>query len=52
MDFISSDESMSKENIIDFLYKHINDEINIIEEEKRASIESGSGLYNYSQPTC
>lgn len=48
MDFISSDESMSKENIIDFLYKHINDEIDVVEEEKRARTESRSGLYNYS----
>ena len=48
MDFISSDESMTKNDITDFLYKHINDEINIIEEEKRASIESRSGLYTYS----
>ena len=48
MDFISSDESMTKNDINDFLYKHINDEINIIEEEKRASIESRSGLYTYS----
>ena len=46
--FISSDESMSKKDITSFLYKHINDEIYIDEEEKRARTESDSRLYNYS----
>ena len=35
-DFISSDKSMSKKDITDFLYKHMNDEIEVNEEEKRA----------------
>ena len=47
-DFISSDESMSKGDIIDFLYKHINDKIYVDEEEKRARDEYGGALYNYS----
>lgn len=46
--FISSDKSMSKEDITDFLYKHLNDTIYIEEEEKRARDESRSALYNYS----
>ena len=46
--FISSDESMSKGDIIDFLYKHINDKIYVDEEEKRARDECGGALYNYS----
>ena len=47
-DFISSDESMSKKDITSFLYKHINDEIEVNEEEKRATTESRYALYNYS----
>ena len=47
-DFISSDESMSKKDITSFLYKHINDEIEVNEEEKRARTESRNALYNYS----
>ena len=47
-DFTSSDKSMSKRDITDFLYKHINDEIYIYEEEKRARAESINALYNYS----
>ena len=47
-DFISSDESMSKKDITDFLYKHMNDEIEVNEEEKRAMTESRNALYNYS----
>ncbi len=46
--FISSDKSMSKGDITDFLYKHINDEIYVDEEENRAISESRPGLYNYS----
>lgn len=46
--FISSDESMSKGDIVDFLYKHLNDTIYIKEEEKRAGDESRAALYNYS----
>ena len=46
--FISSDESMSKGDIIDFLYKHMNTEIYVDEEEKRARTESTEALYNYS----
>ena len=46
--FISSDESMSKGDIIDFLYKHVNTEIYVDEEEKRARTESTWALYNYS----
>ena len=47
-DFISSDKSMSKKDITDFLYKHMKDEIYVDEEEKRARTESRSALYNYS----
>ena len=47
-DFLSSDKSMSKKDITDFLYKHMKDEIYVDEEEKRARIESISALYNYS----
>ena len=47
-DFISSDESMSKKDITDFLYKHMNDEIEVNEEEKRAMTESRNALYNYA----
>ena len=47
-DFISSDKSMSKRDITSFLYKHINDEIYVDEEEKRARAESINALYNYS----
>ena len=47
-DFLSSDKSMSKKDITDFLYKHMKDEIYVDEEEKRAKIESISALYNYS----
>ena len=47
-DFISSDESMSKKDIADFLYKHMNDEIEVNEEEKRARTESRNALYTYS----
>ena len=47
-DFISSDKSMSKRDITDFLYKHMNDEIYVDEEEKRARTESINALYNYS----
>lgn len=46
--FISSDKSMSKEDITDFLYKHLNDTIYVEEEEKRARDDSRSALYNYS----
>ena len=46
--FVSSDKSMSKEDITDFLYKHLNDTIYIKEEEKRARDESRNALYNYS----
>lgn len=52
--FISSDESMSKGDITDFLYKHINDTIYITEEPKEYHIEVGlrdeskSRLYDYS----
>lgn len=46
--FISSDESMSKKDITSFLYKHINDEIEVNEEEIRARTESRNALYNYS----
>lgn len=47
-DFISSDKSMSKKDITDFLYKHMKDEIYVDEEEKRTRTESRSALYNYS----
>ena len=47
-DFLSSDKSMSKKDITDFLYKHMKDEIYVDEEEKRARTESRSALYNYS----
>ena len=47
-DFISSDKSMSKKDITDFLYKHMKDEIYVDEEEKHARTESRSALYNYS----
>ena len=47
-DFISSDKSMSKKDITDFLYKHMKDEIYVDEEEKRARTESRSALSNYS----
>ena len=46
--FISSDKSMSKGDINDFLYKHMNTEIYVDEEEKRARTESRGALYNYS----
>lgn len=52
--FISSDESMSKGDITDFLYKHINDTIYVTEEPKEYRIEVGlrdeskSRLYDYS----
>ena len=47
-DFISSDKSMSKRDITDFLYKHINDEIYIYEEEKVTRTKARNALYNYS----
>ena len=47
-DFISSDKSMSKKDITDFLYKHMKDEIYVDEEEKHSRTESRSALYNYS----
>lgn len=56
--FISSDESMSKGDITDFLYRHINDTIYVTEEPKESRIdvliglrdekESKSRLYDYS----
>lgn len=52
--FISSDKSMTKGDISDFLYRHINDEIDVDEEGKdyRVDIglrgESKSRLYDYS----
>ena len=47
-DFISSEKSMSKKDITDFLYKHMKDEIYVDEEEKHARTESRNALYNYS----
>ena len=47
-DFISSDESMSKRKITDFLYKHIDDKIDVNEEESREIDGLKSRLYNYS----
>ena len=44
-DFISSDKSMSKKAITDFLYKHINDEIYVDEEENRTTKKSNSAFY-------
>lgn len=52
--FISSDKSMSKGDITDFLYRHINDEIFVTEEPKEYRLEIGlrdkskSRLYDYS----
>lgn len=52
--FISSDKSMTKGDITDFLYKHINDEIDVNEEPKEYRLEVGlrdeskSRLYDYS----
>jgi hypothetical protein len=52
--FICSKESMSKGDITDFLYKHINDTIYVKEEEKSYRLEIGlndeskSKLYDYS----
>ena len=42
--FISSDESMSKGDINDFLYKHINDTIYVTEEPKEYRIEINAPL--------
>ena len=47
-DFISSDKSMSKRDITDFLYKRINTKIYIYEEEKVTRTKAGNALYNYS----
>ena len=47
-DFISSDESMSKRKITDFLYKHIDDKIDVNEEESREIDGLKSKLYIYS----
>lgn len=52
--FISSDKSMTKGDITDFLYRHINDEIFVTEEPKEYRLEIGlrdeskSRLYDYS----
>ena len=48
--FISSNKSMSKADITYVLYKHINDEIYVTEEEKPIYSETGlsSKLYDYS----
>lgn len=52
--FICSNKSMSKGDITDFLYKHINDEIYFTEEPKEYRLENGlrdeskSRLYDYS----
>lgn len=52
--FISSDKSMNKGDITDFLYRHINDEIYVTEEPKEYRLEIGlrdeskSRLYDYS----
>lgn len=52
--FISSDKSMTKGDITDLLYKHINDTIYVKEEEKLTRTENGlsdmvkSKLYDYS----
>ena len=52
--FISSDKSMTKGDITDFIYRHINDEIYVTEEPKEYRLEIGlrdeskSRLYDYS----
>ena len=46
--YISSDKSMSKRKITNFLYKHIDDTIYVNEEEKLARNESNAAIYNYS----
>lgn len=47
--FVSSDKSMTKKDIADFLYRHMNDEIDVYEEEKKyLSGEQKAKLYDYS----
>ena len=46
--YISSDKSMSKRKITNFLYKHIDDTIYVNEEKKLARNESNAAIYNYS----
>lgn len=48
LNFVASDKSMTKKDISDFLYRHMNDEIDVIEEKKYLSDESNHRLYNYS----
>ena len=46
--YISSDKSMSKRKITNFLYKHIDDKIDVNEEKKLARNESTPAIYTYS----
>ena len=46
--YISSDKSMSKREITNFLYKHLDDTIDVNEEKKLARNESNPAIYNYS----
>ena len=46
--YISSDKSMSKRKITNFLYKHIDDKIDVNEEKKLARNESNPAIYTYS----
>ena len=46
--YISSDKSMSKREITNFLYKHLDDTIDVNEEKRHARNESNAAIYNYS----
>lgn len=46
--YISSDKSMSKRKITNFLYKHLDDTIDVNEKEKLPRNESNAAIYNYS----
>lgn len=46
--YISSDKSMSKRKITNFLYKHLDDTIDVNEKEKLPRNESNVAIYNYS----
>ena len=46
--YISSDKSMSKRKITNFLYKHLDDTIDVNEEKRHARNESNAAIYNYS----